>query len=88
LALLRAVKLEAVVSIGFSLLETTTHMLGVPPKSSSGATNPCVMSRLTKCATPGLFQTGVAEAYRARSAGLTAAPHQQVDHDPAAARGQ
>ena len=41
-------KLEAVVSIGFSLLETTTHMLGVPPKSSSGATNPCVMSRLTK----------------------------------------
>jgi hypothetical protein len=59
LALLRAVKLEAVVSIGFSLLETTTHMLGVPPKSSSGATNPCVMSRLTKCATPGLFQTGI-----------------------------
>jgi SAM domain (Sterile alpha motif) len=53
-----------------------------------GATNPCVMSRLTKCATPGLFQTGVAEAYRARSAGLTAAPHQHVDHDPAAARGQ
>jgi hypothetical protein len=41
------------------LLETRTHMLGVPPKSSGGATNPCVMSRLTKCATPGLFQTGI-----------------------------
>ena len=37
----------------------------------------------------GPFQTGVAETYRAsvcRSAGLTAAPHQHVDHDPAAAR--
>jgi hypothetical protein len=28
-------------------METTTHMLGVPPKSSGGATNRCVMSRLT-----------------------------------------
>jgi hypothetical protein len=36
--LLRAVKLEAVVSIGYSLLKTTTHMLGVPPKSSGEAT--------------------------------------------------
>ena len=38
----------AVVSIGFSYWRTTTHMLGVPPKSSGGATNRCVMSRLTK----------------------------------------
>ena len=34
-------------------------MLGVPPKSSSGATNPCVMSRLTKCAVPRPFRTGI-----------------------------
>jgi hypothetical protein len=34
-------------------------MLSVPPKSSGGATNRCVMSRLTKCAAPGPFQTGV-----------------------------
>src|SRR4051812_4214745 len=53
----------------------STHMLGVPPKSSSGATNLCVMSRLTKRATPGIFQTGVAEAYRARSAGLKSQSH-------------
>ena len=38
----------AVVSVGFSYWRTTTHMLGVPPKSSGGATNRCVMSRLTK----------------------------------------
>ena len=49
-------------------------MLGVPPKSSSGTSNLCVMSRLTKCATPGLFQTGI-EACRARSPRLTSAPH-------------
>ena len=30
-------------------------MLGVPPKSSGGATNRCVMSRLTKCAAPDPF---------------------------------
>ena len=34
-------------------------MLGVPPKSSGGATNRCVMSRLTKCAVPGPFRTGI-----------------------------
>ena len=34
-------------------------MLGVPPKSSGGATNRCVMSRLTKCLAPGPFQTGI-----------------------------
>jgi site-specific recombinase XerD len=45
-------RIPAVLSV-----EEVTHMLGVPPKSSSGATNPCVMSRLTKYATPGLFQT-------------------------------
>src|SRR5580693_8320439 len=43
----------------FLLLKTTTHMLGVPPKSSGGATDRCVMSRLTICAAPGLFQTGI-----------------------------
>src|ERR1700730_14480047 len=56
-------------------METTTHMLGVPPKSSGGATNRCVMSRLTKCLAPAPFS--------ARSARLTSAPHQHVDHDPA-----
>jgi hypothetical protein len=78
LALLRAVKLEGVVSIGFSLLETTTHMLGVPPKSSGGATNRCVMSRLTKM--PG------AAALFSTVRRLTSAPHQHVDHNPATAR--
>src|SRR4029077_14685416 len=61
-------------------METTTHMLGVPPKSSGGATNRCVMSRLTKCLAPSPFS--------ARSARLTSAPHQHVDHDPATARSQ
>jgi hypothetical protein len=85
---LRAVKLEAVVSIGFSLLETTTHMLGVPPKSSGGATQSLCHVAVNEMRDAGPFKTGVAEAYRARSAGLTTAPHQHVDHDPAAARGQ
>jgi hypothetical protein len=31
----------------------------VPPKSSGGATNRCVMSRLTKSLAPGPFQTGI-----------------------------
>ena len=48
-------------------METTTHMLGVPPKSSRGATNRCVMSRLTKCAAPDPFQTALSQACRARS---------------------
>ena len=34
-------------------------MLGVSPKSSGGATNRCVMSRLTKCAVPGPFRAGI-----------------------------
>src|SRR5438552_13829152 len=59
-------------------METTTHMLGVPPKSSGEATNRCVMSRLMKCLAPALFS--------ARPARLTSAPHQHVDHDPATAR--
>src|ERR1700724_3059827 len=59
-------------------METTTHMLGVPPKSSGGATNRRVMSRLTKCLASAPFS--------ARSARLTSAPHQHVDHDPATAR--
>src|SRR6202035_4732852 len=42
-------------------------MLGVPPKSSGGATNRCVMSRLTKCAAPDPFQTALSQACRARS---------------------
>src|SRR5580704_8693796 len=42
-------------------------MLGVPPKSSGGATNRCVMSRLTKCAVPDPFQTVLSQACRARS---------------------
>src|SRR3984893_16577892 len=59
-------------------METTTHMLGVPPNSRGGATNLCVMSRLTKCLAPAPFS--------ARSARLTSAPHQHVDHDPATPR--
>ena len=51
-------------------------MLGVPPKSSGGATNRCVMSRLTKMSGAGAR----------RPARLTSAPHQHVDHDPATAR--
>src|SRR6202035_2584817 len=51
----------------FLLLETTTHMLGVPPKSSGGATSRCVMSRLTKCAVLDPFQTALSQACRARS---------------------
>jgi len=50
-------------------------MLGVPPKSSGGATNRRVMSRLTKCLASAPFS--------ARSARLTWATHQHVDHDPA-----
>jgi hypothetical protein len=46
-------------------METTTHMLGVPPKSSGGATNRRVMSRLTKCLAPAPFS--------AQSARLTSA---------------
>ena len=42
-------------------------MLGVPPKSSGGATNRCVMSRLTKCAVLDPFQTALSQACRARS---------------------
>src|SRR3984957_17748711 len=41
-------------------------MLGVPPKSSGGATNRCVMSRLTKCAVLDPFQTALSQACRAR----------------------
>src|SRR5580704_15437138 len=59
-------------------METTTHMLGVPPKSSGGATNRRVMSRSMKCLAPAPFS--------ARTARLTSAPHQHVDHDPATAR--
>jgi hypothetical protein len=39
-------------------------MLGVPPKSSGGATNRCVMSRLTKCAAPDPLQTALSQACR------------------------
>jgi hypothetical protein len=55
------------------LIEQTTHMLGVPPKSSGAATNRCVVSRLTKSVAPGLFRPALGQACRARSAGLTSA---------------
>ena len=51
-------------------------MLGVPPKSSGGATNRCVMSLLTKCAVRALFGPALSQAYRGRSAALISAPHQ------------
>ena len=38
-------------------------MLGVPPKSSGGATNRCVMSRLTKCLAPAPFSARSAGNY-------------------------
>ena len=61
-------------------------MLGVPPKSSGGGTNRCVMSRLTKCGAGALFGPALSEARRARPARLTSAPHLHVDHDPATTR--
>src|SRR5580704_16494330 len=87
LALLRAVKLEAVVSIGFSYGDDDTHARRATEVQWCSDQSLCHVA-VNEIRDAGPFQTDAAEAYRARSAGLTAAPHQDVDDDPAAARGQ